>query len=472
MEVQKKKGFWILLRLVSQPLGVEALRIEILRTGSYLAILSGILSVRVAGSKKVLLISSYPCWQRACVESVLWVMHVKSFVADALGVVTICLVTILILLGLFCILYSFYFRSRIKGQGFIQLGYFSGPWIIRILLIVLASLWGLGEIFRLSLLRRDGRLINDLKLTWQEHLCKIYIVSNLGFAEPCLFLTLVLLLRASLQKSGTLSPKWNCKTAAYVILFCLPVFLLQLFVILIGPKFSKEDSILHKLPHYFTSPAARAKHDSGVAFCSYPLLSTIVLGLFNTIFIGYHVLLGRRILHLVINKALQKRVYTLICSVVCLVPLRVIFLGLSVRFAPEVLLFDTLAFLAFLSLWCCILVGICLLVYFPVADSLALRNLQKDIEARRRVSDEQQNDTVSLIANQSPVDESLVSSPGRNSAASTKRGSISFRTMDKDATPGGFVELSLFSPSRHATPPGSPRLVGWPMLPPSQSLAL
>lgn len=401
-------------------------------------------------------------------ESVLWVMHVNRVVADALGVVTICLVSVLVLLGLFCVLYSFYFRNRIKG--FTQLGYFSGPWIIRILFIFLATWWGLGEIFRLNLLRRDGRLLNALSATWQESLCKIYIVSNLGFAEPCVFLTLVFLLRASLQKSGTLSPKWNARTAGYVLLYCVPVFVLQLVVILIGPKFNKESN-MHRLPPYFTKAAATSKtrRNDDVALCTYPLLSTIILGLFNTILSAYLSLLGRRILHLVINNGLQKRVYALTCSVVCLVPLRVLFLGLSVRFRPELFLFETLAFLAFLSLWCCVGVGICLLVYFPVADSLALRNLQKDIEARRRVSDEH-NDTMSLIANQSPVDESLVSSPGRNSVASTKRGSISFRTMEKDETSGAFVELSLFSPSRHSTPPGSPRLLGWPMLPPAQAL--
>ncbi|KAL3538488.1 hypothetical protein ACH5RR_001854 [Cinchona calisaya] len=393
-------------------------------------------------------------------------MHITRFVADALGVVTICLVFVLVLLGLLCVLYSFYFHNRIKG--FTELGYFSGPWIIRISLIFLATWWGIGEILRLNLLRRDGRLLNDLTVKCQETLCKIYIVSNVGFAEPCVFLTLVFLLRASLQRSGALSPKWNGRTAGYVLLYCVPVFVLQLIVILIGPEFN-EEIYLHRLPPYFTRTSATSKtrHNDDVTFCTYPLLSTLILGIFNTILSAYLFLLGRQILHVVINKGLQKRVYTLICSAVCLIPLRVLFLGLSVRFKPELLLFETLAFLAFLSLWCCVVLGICLLVYFPVADSLALRNLQKDIEARRRVSDEL-NDTVSLIANQSPVDESLVSSPGRNSVASTKRGSISFRTMEKGEISGAFVELSLFSPSQHSTPPGSPRL-GWPMLPPAQT---
>lgn len=393
-------------------------------------------------------------------ESVFRVMPLKILAADAFGVVTICLVALLILVGLLCIIYSFYFRSRIRRQGFIQLSYFSGPWIIRITFILFAIWWGLGEIIRLSLLRRG------LDSKWQETVCKCYIVSNLGFAEPCLFLTLVFLLRAPLQKmeSGILSHKWNGKTAGYVLLYCLPVFVLQLFVI-IGPHLNKDKSYLLNLPHYFTSAAGSSKSMKGneIAPCTYPLLSTIFLGLFAMILTAYLFWLGSRILKLVINKGLQKRVYTLIFSVSSFLPLRVVLLGLSVLPKPEAFLFEALAFSAFLVLLCCAGVCICMLVYRPVADSLALGNLQ-DLEARRRINDDQ-NDTISLIANQSHLEESGRISPSRDSDAS-KRGSISFRTLEKDETlTGAFVELSLFSPSRDATPPGSPPLLGWPMRP-------
>jgi hypothetical protein len=100
-----------------------------------------------------------------------------------------------------------------------------------------------------------------------------------------------------------------------------------------------------------------------------------------------------------------------------------------------------------------------MLVYYPVADSLALGDL-RDLEARRYAADE----TISLVANQSHLEESGMS-PGRNSDASTKRGSISFRTYQRDTSSGPFVELSLFSPSPDATLPGSPPPLGWPMRP-------
>lgn len=394
-------------------------------------------------------------------ESVLRVMPLTRFAADTLGVLTVCLVALLILLGFLCIIYLFYFRSRIRSQGFVQLSYFSGPWIIRITFILFAIWWGFGEIIRLSLLRREGRVLNTLNLKWQETVCKCYIVSNLGFAEPCLFLTLVFLLRAPLHtmESGILSRKWNGKTAGYILFYCLPMLLLQLLVILIGPKLQQKES-LRKLPSYFTSTMNKTDQ---IVLCTYPLLSTILLGIFAIILTAYVFWLGRQILKLVINKGLQKRVYTLIFSVSSFLPLRVTFLGFSVLSKPEHFQFEALAFLAFLALLCCAAVCICMLVYCPVADSLALGSLQ-DLEGRRRLNDDQ-NETISLIANQSHMEESAGISPSRNSDVSTKqRGSISFRALEKDGSSRGpFVELSLFSPSEDATPPESPPLLGWPM---------
>jgi len=403
------------------------------------------------------------------VEFVLRVMPLTSAAADAFGVVTICLVAILILFGLLCIAYSFYLRSRVRSQGYFQLSYFSGPWIIRIIFILFVIWWGVGEIIRLSLLRRKGRVLNALDYKWQETVCKGYIVSNLGFAEPCLLLTLMFLLRAPLQKmeSGILCRKWNGRTAVYVVLYCLPMFVLQLLAVLIGPQLRKDKSISKRFPHYFTSAAHGMQNAaaSNTALCTYPLLNTMLLGFFASALTVYLFWLGRRILKLVINKGLQKRVYTLIFSVSSFLPLRILLLGLSVLSKPEHFLFEALAFSAFLALSCCAGVCICMLVYYPVADSLALGNL-RDLEVSRRYADEH-NETISLDANQNHLEESAHLSPGRNSDASTKRGSISFRACQRgdETPPGPFVELSLFSPGRDATPPGSPPLLGWPMRP-------
>ncbi|GMJ12607.1 candidate G-protein Coupled Receptor 1 [Hibiscus trionum] len=358
-------------------------------------------------------------------------MPLKRYSAEAFGALTICLVAVLVLLGFVCIAYLFYLRSRVLRQGFIQLSYFNGPWIIRITFILFTIWWGFGEIIRLNFLRRQGRVLNAVNLKWQENICKCYIVSNLGFAEPCMFLTLVFLLRAPLQNinTGILSRKWNGKTVGYVILYCLPVFVLQLILILILPELHKE----RELSPYFTRAIVLVMENSDdIALCTYPLLNTILLGLFASILTAYLFWLGGRILKLVINKGLRKRVYTLIFSVLSLLLLRVVLLGLSVLSKPEQFLFEALAFSAFLVQLCCAGICICILVCCPVKDCLALRNLN-DLETRRSVFLYVQNDTVSLIAGQSHLE----GSPEINTE----------KSFDASTSTGAFVELSRFSPS-------------------------
>ncbi|XP_076887645.1 uncharacterized protein LOC143537858 [Bidens hawaiensis] len=328
-------------------------------------------------------------------------MPLTNVGADALGVITITFVAVLGLTGLLCILYSVYFRDRIRSQRQTQLRYFGGPSVVRIIFILFGIWWGFGEILRLELLRRNGRVLQSLDPKYQETVCKCYIVSNLGFSEPCLFVTLVFLLRASLQntESGPLSHKWSFKTMVYILLSILPLFALQTAVILVGPAF-ETDLHVNKNGYFFkvtTGYPDDSSDPSDVMRCFYPLLSTIFLGVFAGMLKLYLFWLGRQILSQVINKGLRKRVYTLVFCVSCFYPLRVLLLGLSVLFSPGGAVFEVVAFLAFLSLLCCVGVGICILVYFPIADSLALNGLQ-DLEVARRIVDEH-NETLSLIAN-------------------------------------------------------------------------
>ena len=356
-------------------------------------------------------------------DTVFWVMPLTKLVPDAFGVLTISLVALLILLGLLCIAYSFYFQSHVRKLGFTQLGYFSGPWIIRITFILFAIWWALGEIFRLSLFRRHTRLLLDLR--WQQNVCKWYIVSNLGFAEPCLFLTLMFLLRAPLKmESGALSGKWNRNTACYTLLYCLPMLALQLAVVLSESRLNGGSGSYVKLSRPFTRTYSRVTIDHAeVALCTYPLLSTIILGVFAAVLTTYLFWLGRQILKLVINKRLQKRVYALIFSVFSFLPLRIAMLCLSVLASADKIVFEALSFLAFLSLFCFCVVSISLLVYFPVSDSMALRGLRDiDGDDSRAVTEERSG--ALLLA---PQNEDSLSLRGRRSSSQER-----------------YVELSLF----------------------------
>ena len=392
-------------------------------------------------------------------ESVFRLMPLTRFSADAFGVVTVALVSLLVLLGLFCIYRSLYFR-----RDLLQLVYFNGPWVTRIALVLVAIWWGIWEILRLTLLKQKLRIFSSV--TWQKNVCKFNILSNFGFAEPSMFLTLIFLLHASLQKrdSGTLSQRWNRKAILYVLLFCLPILIMQVGLVFIGPKLNEKMNGRLKMSKYFINTSFVVE---GGSICTYPLFSTSFLGLFDFLLILYTIYVGRRLLSLVINKGLRRRVYWLISSIFLFLPLRVSLLVLSAFLHPGGLAFEAIVFLAFCMLFFSAVVGICVLVYCPVADSLALRDLRQ-IEIQEMPYDDYYHDGSSLIANQSHLDAGSYVETGRNSDASTKHGSISFRTMIRDEPPTteGLEEAGFYPAAfRVASPSGSPSLSTRPMLP-------
>ncbi|KAG6473996.1 hypothetical protein ZIOFF_067916 [Zingiber officinale] len=202
-------------------------------------------------------------------------------------------------------------------------------------------------------------------LTWQRTLCKLYILFNLGFSEPSVLLTILFLLRASLQKreSGALSWGWNKKT-------------IGLFRITKGS--GKKDK-------YFTKASVLLYHvhwHAGVLFSDQQTASPT----------------------------------DLLAGILCY------FFSSS-----EV-------------------VGIIVLVYLPVADSMALR---RNLEGRGIIDipyDDYYNDSAALVANQSCSRDTR-----RSSDVSTKPGSISFRTMIMDDLPGS-DEISLSVPLHIGSP--------------------
>lgn len=356
--------------------------------------------------------------------AVLRVMHLTRVAADAFGVVTIALFALFAALGLFCIFQSICFWFRIRKEALLPLGYFNGPWITRIALILITIWWGVGEIVRLSFLK--SKLFSSA--AWQKIACDAYILSNLGFAEPCIFFVFAFLLHGSLQKRelGTLNQRWNLKTIGYMLVFCVPVFFVQALLVFVGPTFVKDENSENgrrKIAKYFIRTSMPVG-DTNV--CTYPLFGTIFLGLIDVILMSYVTYVGSRVLSLVINKALRRRVSVLIISVLFFLPIRVILLGFSVMPHPGDVAFEVIVFLSFLMMLSCTTIGILLLVYFPVADSLALRKTGHREPTEMVPYDDYYHEGSSLVAHQS------FREIERNSDTSTKRGSISFRTMIRE----------------------------------------
>ncbi|CAA7396533.1 unnamed protein product [Spirodela intermedia] len=295
--------------------------------------------------------------------------------ADALGTVSAALSCLFIITALLCVAHSVYFRRCIirKQRVLPQLAYFNGPWATRIALILIAIWWAAWEIARLSLLRGRGRILADP--AWQKGFCKYYVLSNMGFAEPALFLILALLLRASLlNEPGALGRRWNSRTLFWALLICLPLFILHLGILMSSSSSHGVD----QLPAYFWStayPDLTDERREGVYFCTYPLLSTALVGLYEVILVVYVSYRGVLLVSAVVNIGLKRRVGVLLFSVVACLPLRVALLGISVLLAPGSPGFDGLVFSAFLTLLWCAAVAVWVLVYRPVADSMGLRGL-------------------------------------------------------------------------------------------------
>ena len=243
-------------------------------------------------------------------------------------------------------------------------------------------LWSLVELLRLPLLRQPNWIFHSLSFNSQANICRVYILTSLGFFEPCFFLTALFLVHGSLRNAPFTPRKaWNGKVVALILLCCLPVFLLQLTFVVISPSFefkrgynTTSEGYNGRLPSYFTQAFEKVLMNTReVAVCRYPLLSTLVLAAFGVLYSTYFLVLGWRMVGVVINRYLQRRLYGLLAALLFLLPLHVLLLGLSVLSKPTYLLFELLGFFGFITVLLCTTVGEGILIVRPIADALAVQ---------------------------------------------------------------------------------------------------
>lgn len=276
-------------------------------------------------------------------------------------------------------------RSDVFAPPSVSLQDFNALWIVRIILIVLAVLWSLVELLRLPLLRQPNWVFHSWSFRSQANVCRFYILSSLGFLEPCFFLTALFLVHGSLRRAPFTPRKaWNGKVVALILICCLPVFLFQLFFVLISPNIEfkassggvynlENEGYGGKVPYYFTQAFQNVTIGAKeIAVCSYPLLSTLVLATFGVLYSAYFLILGWRVVGVVINRCLQRRLYGLLGALLLLLPLHVMFLGLSVLSEPTHLPFELMSFFGFIMVLLCTTVGEGILVIRPIADALAV----------------------------------------------------------------------------------------------------
>ncbi|KAH7431525.1 hypothetical protein KP509_08G053600 [Ceratopteris richardii] len=298
---------------------------------------------------------------------------------DVLGWATLILVIALCLSSVLCIAYVLYFRSQVRKGHLLALQDFNAVWGVRIMLITCAMLWGLIELMRSPLLRHEGGPFYGWTVQKQAALCQTQTVLSLGVTEPCFFLTALFLLQASVC-DAPFEPqrRWNQKTMSLIFVCCLPVSGLQAGLVIFTSQMQNSSGIFH-VPSYFMRSYISNTDEGHGAICTFPLFSTLVLGLFSCIYIFCFVWQGRRMLALVINKRLQVRVCGLVLSLAILFPAQIIFMGLSVLAVPGHFFFELLAFLSFLTVLLCVAVGKGILVVQPIADAMAVRWVFKSV---------------------------------------------------------------------------------------------
>eukprot|EP00252_Welwitschia_mirabilis_P020368 TRINITY_DN4986_c0_g2_i1.p1 TRINITY_DN4986_c0_g2~~TRINITY_DN4986_c0_g2_i1.p1 ORF type:complete len:426 (+),score=31.52 TRINITY_DN4986_c0_g2_i1:1084-2361(+) len=418
-------------------------------------------------------------------------MPLTRLIADAFGAAILAIAVLFAATGIICVVYVLIFRCRVNAKrAYEPLRYFNLHWLPRLVLVVTSILWCLAEIFRPHLLRNEGWPLHSINLQWQRNLCRIYLVMNLGLMEPIIFLSVALLLCNSRSHGDEIGeqfegrPKSRNKKSIYLaLLFCFIVFLIQLFFNVLSPSIEFHNGYRLEKEGYGTMPAyfTRTFHDrNGEVFCAYPLFSVVVYGLFACFYIMFLIYVGTGMIKKVINKVLRRRVVWLISSVVVLLPLRILFLGFSSVASPGRPVFEALVFFGFFAEIVYAAMAVRILVYKPVADSLAVKyicRLKENVMYQQSVMGMASFSSSGMVGGMSDIDDAsnvachsilegaTTLSIGRDSDSSAKVGSISFRTMLKDesAEPSGEVNLFVES-SRVLGSPGSPPLPGKPMI--------
>nr|XP_011470667.1 PREDICTED: uncharacterized protein LOC105353319 [Fragaria vesca subsp. vesca] len=292
-------------------------------------------------------------------------------IESAFDLITLLFIVTLLLLSILSLCYIFHlcFKSRTAYH----LQHFNSLWTVRLLLVIFVIFWSFNELLRLPSFRRFYLygpypfLSSFFKVDGYEEedqFCKVHVVVSLGFFQPAFLGTLLFLVDVSIKKK-TPNVSW---AIIFVLSTCVPLLIVQTFFL-----FTPLDKMFLPLPSVFTR-SSLVKDDAfgkKVAFCKYPLLSTVIFGVFAVTYFMWFLFSLWKVLSLVINKGLRMRIYTLAVTVLVPLPMQVILLGVSVLWNPDKPAFGAISFVVFLSTFVSFAMGQGILVIKPIADSLA-----------------------------------------------------------------------------------------------------
>lgn len=195
------------------------------------------------------------------------------------------------------------------------------------LLVLFISHWAINEIIRLPLFRGSS-IFPSLTLSEQDDLCKLHVVFSLGFLEPGFLITMLFIINKSVKERNHRSEIWSI---LYVLLMSLPMLILQIITVFLLTPFKKQLG-----PTMVQTSFVTVDDDGNKSMtCSFPLLSSIIFGVFAVVYSVSLLVSCWRVVKLVINRILILRISLLGFVVIISLLVQLFVLGLESFLTPS-----------------------------------------------------------------------------------------------------------------------------------------
>ncbi|GFP93692.1 hypothetical protein PHJA_001513600 [Phtheirospermum japonicum] len=196
-----------------------------------------------------------------------WLLFPDFFASIPVAKSTFDLATLAFIAGLLLLSVlslSFIFYLRLKSRRLQHLEHFNSLWTVRLLLVLLSSVWAINEILRLPLVRRKYLypFLPSITLQQQADICKIHVILSLGLLEPSFLVTLLFLVNVSIKKKNP-SRIW---ALASLFMVCAPMTLLQILFVYFQPFEGKMPRFMHG-----SSVPGNDVFGNRTMLCTYPI---------------------------------------------------------------------------------------------------------------------------------------------------------------------------------------------------------
>ncbi|KAL3651269.1 hypothetical protein CASFOL_004271 [Castilleja foliolosa] len=282
---------------------------------------------------------------------------------SAFDLVTIGFIAGLLLLSLLSL--SFIIYLRFKSRRLQHLENFNSLWTVRLLLVLLSTFWAINEILRLPLVRRKYLypLLPSITLQQQADICKIHAILSLGLFEPSFLVTLLFLVNVSIKKENP-SRIW---ALASLFMVCAPMTVLQILFVYFQPFEGKMPRFMHG-----SSVPGKDVFGNRTMLCTYPFFSCVIFGGFAVIYSMVFLLSCWRMMEMVINKGMRKKINSLATVVMVALSVQIVCLSLSWLWMPDEMAYGFVVLVLFLFVMGSMVMGEVILVIKPIVDALAV----------------------------------------------------------------------------------------------------